>query len=225
MPKPATLQRPGILLASRSTRRARLLHEAGYRFSTVTPGFDDPPQPGNGYSRDPGGLATELAYRKAKSVLDGEPQPKGQSPLRGDALEVVLGADTIVVGPGGRLLGQPRDRHEAMRMLRSLLNKAHRVYTGVALLNASRDGAVRFADSARVCWGNISEGQLAVYIDCGRWRGKAGGYNLYEIQGCWPVRVEGDPTAVVGLPMKKLARHLNRWAQTPPTITSGSCGL
>jgi septum formation protein len=218
-------QRPGILLASRSARRARLLHEAGYRFSAVTPGFDDPPQPSSGYSQDPGGLAAELAYRKAKSVLNGEPQSKGKSSSREDAFEVILGADTIVVRPDGRLLGQPRDHHEAMQMLRSLSNKAHRVYTGVVLLNASRDGAVRFADSARVCFGNISAGLLAVYIDSGRWRGKAGGYNLYEIQGCWPVRVEGDPTTVVGLPMKKLARHLDRWAQAPPTITSGSCGL
>lgn len=215
----ATPQSPAIVLASRSVRRAQLLSTAGYQYVVHIPGFDDPPDPGGGFSRDPGGLAAELAYRKAKSVWsDVSPPIKKQ-------FQIILGADTIVVGPCGRLMGQPRNRTEAVRMLQSLINQTHHVYTGVVLLDATGDSAVRFADSARVCFGNIRPSQVAVYLDSGGWQGKAGGYNLYEIQGRWPVNVEGDTTTVVGLPMRKLVLYLDRWAQTHPTVTSESQGL
>ena len=44
---------------------------------------------------------------------------------------------------------------------------------------------------------------------------KAGGYNLFERQNRWPLRVEGDPTTVVGLPMRKLVPTLLAWNIEP----------
>lgn len=46
-------------------------------------------------------------------------------------------------------------------------------------------------------------------MDREAWRGKAGGYNLAEIEGRWPMEVCGDPTTVVGLPMQRLVPILH----------------
>ena len=47
------------------------------------------------------------------------------------------------------------------------------------------------------------------YVAGGEWRGKAGAYNLSErIQAGWPIECKGDPTTVMGLPMRKLSRLL-----------------
>ena len=44
------------------------------------------------------------------------------------------------------------------------------------------------------------------FLSGGHWRGKAGGYNLPEvIARGWPIRCQGDPQTVVGLPIDRLA--------------------
>ena len=50
--------------------------------------------------------------------------------------------------------------------------------------------------------------ELDRYLSSGGWRGKAGAYNLAELEGHWPIRVDGDPTTVVGLPMATFAERL-----------------
>ena len=67
---------------------------------------------------------------------------------------------------------------------------------------------MRLVDVAHVRLGRVPEADLQAYLDSGDWRGKAGAYNLGELQGRWPMEVEGDPTTVVGLPMAKLVAHL-----------------
>ena len=95
-------------------------------------------------------------------------------------------------------------------MVRAFAACSHRVVTGVALLG---DGGPprRFADSAGVTFGALAPEEIDRYVASGGWRGKAGGYNLYERQAeGWPITVEGDPTTVVGLPMRLLAPALRR---------------
>ena len=120
----------------------------------------------------------------------------------------VLAADTICVDHEGGLLGKPADRADAQTILRRLIAHPHRVITGVALLPI-RDGQAGemqcFADTAVVTFGKVSDEQLARYLATDGWRGKAGGYNLFDRQAeGWAVQVAGDPATVVGLPMWRL---------------------
>ena len=79
----------------------------------------------------------------------------------------------------------------------------------MALLAAGGGGRSLFWDSARVTVGAIDERALQAYLDSGEWRGKAGAYNLYErIEAGWPIQFEGDPTTIMGLPMRKLSQLL-----------------
>lgn len=178
-----------LILASRSERRASLLRERGYAFEQADPPFDDPASPWAGV--DAAEHAVELARQKAQSLREG---------VAGEA--VLLAADTICVAADGTLVGTPETREEAEAMVRSFVGVSHRVVTGVAVVRTRDDRWWTGSDAATVTWGVIGDAAIAGYVASGEWRGKAGGYNLFDRQRAgWPIRVDGDPTTVVGLPM------------------------
>ncbi|MCC7203532.1 MAG: Maf family protein [Phycisphaeraceae bacterium] len=220
-------QWPHVLLASRSPRRASLLAEAGVPFTQIDPPFADPPSPAS-EAGDAIAHAIELAGQKAESCLKGtgyrvrgkeNPLPPTPYPVPRTLLVVLIAADTIVVNPDGLLLGQPQGIDEARTMLKSLLGREHQVVTGVMLI-ALRDGVetrrLSLADVARVTLGPVSPTELDAFLEQGRWRGKAGGYNLAELEGRWPVKVQGDPGTVVGLPMRRILPILREWGDGSP---------
>ena len=186
---------PALVLASRSPRRAQLLRDAGVAFEQLASPFDDTGVIDAMHGRDPQAVAVELAQQKARALA---------TQLHGH--HVILGADTLCVGDDGTLLGQPASRQAAHDMLRDFIGNAHDVVTGVALIRAGDAHVLTaFADTATVRWAHVDEAQLRAYLDSNAWQGKAGGYNLYERQAAgWPIVVTGDPTTVVGLPMRRL---------------------
>jgi septum formation protein len=106
-------------------------------------------------------------------------------------------------------------------MIRGFLGREHDVVTGVALVGvgfeAPREPVV-FSVAAAVVFGGLSEGELEAYARSEAWRGKAGGYNLFDRRAAgWPVEVRpgADATAVVGLPMDRLGPALARWGILP----------
>ncbi len=189
---------PRLILASRSPRRSLLLREAGFTFDQADPPFHDPPQPDHNHPGCPQALAADLASQKALSLRDHVPS---------DA--VILSADTICVGTDGYLIGQPKDREDAERMIRHFMHSTHAVITGVALLTDGMTQPHAFADQAQVTLGALNNDQLEQYLDTDQWYGKAGGYNLFDRRDDgWPLTVDGDETTVVGLPMQRLVPEL-----------------
>ena len=184
---------------------------ARYRFVQTDPPFDDPPQPQPSAGETPQMLTQDLAVKKARSLINNQNLPSDQ-----DA--IILAADTLVVAPDHTLLGQPHDRQDAHRMLTSLINATHQVHTGIALIDPAGQRSYKFTDTAVVQLGHVTAAQLTAYLDTQQWQGKAGGYNLLDLQDRWPFTVTGDPTTVVGLPMEKLARYLAAWPETPQRI-------
>lgn len=204
----ACVQFRKVILASRSPRRVSLLRQTGIPRELrlqLDPPFADPAQPDHA---DPVSTALELAGRKADSalnILDWS--------IHAGAL--LIAADTIVAAMDGTLLGQPADRVDAQRMLRKIVNAQHRVITAVHLVflpqsraEASTFRRESFADQATVQIGKVGNQQLARYLDSNDWQGKAGAYNLAELEDVWPISVSGDPTTVVGLPMRRLLPYL-----------------
>lgn len=221
-----------LILASRSARRASLLREAGLAFEQVDPPFDDPPQPD--HADDPAKRAMELACAKAVSLARAlcERCEDASAPGRPPHIDacvfaphtptLILAADTICIGADGLLIGQPRDRDHARCMIRSFCNATHEVVTGVALLrndgapdartrNLDTSACETFADTVPVTFAALDDGVLDAYLASDAWRGKAGGYNLFDRQHAgWAITIpaEADPTTVVGLPMRKLLARL-----------------
>lgn len=178
-----------ILLASGSPRRRTLLEDAGFSVTVEVPVIDDASV--HVHERVPERLVVSLAWFKA-SQIDFGARPEG----------VLIAADTVC-DVAGTVLGKPADRLHAKAMLESMMNREHHTRTGVCV--RSSEGRLLFEDSTLVRVGAIPPHDLEVYLDSEMWRGKAGGYNLSDrIEAGWPITIEGDPTTVMGLPMKRV---------------------
>jgi len=194
---------PGRLyLASQSPRRRQLLDEASIRYTTIESGIDDSQL--TPHNCNPAHWAAALAYLKAAAARQHIPNKNTHA--------IILGADTIVV-KNRNIIGKPRDRDDARRIIKGLRDGSHEVITGVAILNSITHARTFFTDNSRVDVGNLTDEQIESYLDTNTWQGKAGAYNLSErlTQG-WPITCQGDPTSVMGLPMQRLIPILKPYA-------------
>ena len=183
--------RQPLILASRSPRRRHLLQEAGIPFSCLDLDVDETLDE----SLPPAIYAEILAERKARAgaarCLQGR----------------VLGADTVVA-VGGTILGKPRDRDDARRMLRLLSGTTHEVITGVCLVDAPNGAADARHATTRITMRAMTEDEIAAYVASGESDDKAGAYAIQENGDRFVERVEGSYSNVVGLPMELLQTML-----------------
>jgi septum formation protein len=172
-----------LVLASRSPQRRSILASVGLEFD-VRPVDVEEETEGR-----PVALARRNALRKA---LGAHPGPS----------EMVIGVDTVVA-LDDQIFGKPRDAPEALATLRALSGRAHRVLTGLALLERGRPARVRVAETL-VTFRELDEGMLDWYVETGEWRERAGGYAVQGAGGALVRRLEGDLLNVIGLPLATL---------------------
>ncbi len=179
-----------IVLASKSPRRAELLAAAGFEFSVRLGDIDETPLPGE----TPRDHVLRLASEKAAAVP-------------ADEVETILAADTIVV-LDGEILGKPRDKSDAHRMISALSGRQHEVITGVCL----RRGDQTFveASSTAVWFLEILPDEIHWYVDSGEPMDKAGAYGIQGLASRFVTRIEGSYSNVVGLPVDMLHRMLRK---------------
>lgn len=191
------MRRRTVILASRSSRRRLLLEEAGFEVDIRIPAIDDSDVVIN--ECVPERLVISLAWFKASQI---------ECELNN--VLALIAADTVC-DLDGEVLGKPADRLDAEQMLRSMFGREHITRTGVCICTA--EGRMLFEDSTLLRMGSPSEKDLEAYLDSSSWEGKAGGYNLSErIEAGWPIEFEGDPTTVMGLPMRRLIPMLEELA-------------
>jgi septum formation protein len=184
-----------LVLASASPRRQELLRNAGISFTVQPADVDETPLPGE----LPRECAERLAREKARTVWRTRPQ------------DLVLGADTIVV-VDETILGKPADTDDAVRMLRLLSGRVHKVITGVCLVEAvvkeSNEQLRTASETTLVTMSEISDDEIRAYVATGEPMDKAGAYAIQGRASRWIPRLEGDYSNVVGLPVALLYRML-----------------
>ena len=111
----------------------------------------------------------------------------------------MLAADTVVA-LGRRLLGKASGADEARGWLQLLSGRAHRVFTGVAVIAPSGRKAVRLAE-ARVHFKRLTSQEIEAYLASGEWEGKAGAYAIQGRAGGFVIEVQGSYSAIIGLPL------------------------
>lgn len=122
--------------------------------------------------------------------------------------DVLITADTIV-WLEGRALGKPKNKQEAIQMLRSLSGKSHEVISSVALTTSAKQ--VLFSDNTKVTFKALSEAEMNFYVDQYKPFDKAGAYGIQEWIGYIGVeRIEGSYFNVVGFPVQKFYEALQR---------------
>ena len=173
-----------LVLASASPRRLDLLGQIGLQPDLTLPAdLDETPLP----KEPPRRLALRLAQAKASVVAAQAPE------------SFVLAADTVVA-LGRRVLGKAEDETEARAWLQLLSGRAHRVFTGVAVIAPSGRRATRIGE-ARVRFKRLTEREIEGYLATGEWRGKAGAYAIQGRAGGFVIEVQGSYSAVIGLPL------------------------
>lgn len=180
-----------IVLASKSPRRQQLLNGLGVEFEIRTRDTDETFS--NTLHNEQ--IALYLAEIKAQAMSD---------TLKPG--ELIITADTIVC-LGNEVLNKPADEAEACKMLKALSGQMHRVYTGVCL--TTREKQRLFFDETKVFFRNLTEEEIAYYVENYRPYDKAGSYGAQEWMGYVGVeRIEGSYFNVMGLPVHKLYTEL-----------------
>ncbi len=176
-----------LVLASSSPRRAALLKDLGIDFRKVVPDVDETRRP----NESPRQYVRRVALDKAEAVSTRHPKAW------------ILAADTTVA-LGNDILGKPDDAKDARAMLRKLSGRAHRVYSGIALVHADKRRARSAVASTRVVFRALTEKEIRWYVDTKEPLDKAGAYGAQGKGGLLVERYEGSFTNVVGLPLEKL---------------------
>ena len=184
-----------IVLASGSPRRKQLLEWAEVDFEVIV--ADTPETYPAGL---PVGLVpVHIARNKALAV---------KRRLSSD--RIVLAADTVVVLDGD-IIGKPRDREDAIRILTRLAGNQHEVITGVILSKGEEE--IAFADSTAVYFHPLTKEQIEGYVDKYKPYDKAGAYAIQEWIGVVGIKgIEGDFYNVMGLPVSRVVQELEQLA-------------
>ncbi len=193
------IQKKRIILASSSPRRKLLLNALLKNF-----GLKFAVNPANIVEIIPkkvqnfGVFAANLAEIKALEVAK---RKNG----------IIIGADTIVV-INGKILGKPENKADAVRMLKFLSGKVHKVYTGLVILDSKTGNTYKTFEVTSVKFRKLSSKEIKFYVKGGSPMDKAGAYGIQDDLGSTFVeKITGDYFNIVGLPILKTYAGLNKF--------------
>lgn len=184
-----------IILASGSQRRIELLKMAGCKFETVQSKAKE--KIDNNLS--PAQNAKKLSCLKAANVAiifsDG----------------IIIGADTIVA-VSGKILGKPKDKNEARKMISLLSGKEHEAITGIALIDAKTKKIIQDVVTTKVKFQKLSKTEIENYLNCGEnLFDKAGAYAIQGKASLFTEWIKGDYYNIMGLPLNRLYKLLQKF--------------
>ena len=187
-----------IILGSNSPRRRELLKGLDIAFEVDTRNnFEESFGPDTPYDEVPRLMAEGKSHGFHR-------------PLEED--EILITADTMVILPAsegkpGEILGKPKDREDACRMLRDLSGREHHVTTAVTLRDAHREKS--FDVTTEVWFKELSQEEIDYYVDTYKPYDKAGAYAIQEWIGHVGItRIEGSYFNVVGFPVQRVYEAL-----------------
>jgi septum formation protein len=188
-----------IVLASNSPRRKHLLELAELTFEVVSKSIEEIYPSGLNTLEIPVFIAREKALAvKTKLQVAYHSQYAGKA---------ILAADTIVVLED-QLIGKPKDRADAIKILTALSGRSHQVITGVVILQGDRE--ISFSEITEVEFYPLSSAQIEYYVDEYKPYDKAGAYAIQEWIGVIGIKsIHGDFYNVMGLPVSRVLQALN----------------
>lgn len=178
-----------VILASASPRRQELLKNIFDEFKIVPADIDE-----NISEKIDAELRPEkIAEKKAAHIAKQYPE------------SLVIGCDTAVICDR-EMLGKPKDKADAERMLRMLSGRSHKVITGNCLI--FREKKLCFSVVTEVVFYPLSDSDIDSYLATDEWKDKAGAYGIQGKAGLFVEKINGDYNNVVGLPCAELNRKI-----------------
>lgn len=188
------LNRYTVVLASKSPRRQELLKGMGVKFVTLTK------ETREDYPEMPFEKVPEYLSRQKSLAFTDDELPESF---------LLITADTVVIAEN-EILGKPKDRADAMRMMHILSGKSHHVVTGVTV--RSKDKMETFSANSEVTFAPLDEEEMAYYVDQYKPYDKAGAYGIQEWIGYVGISgLHGSFYNVMGLPTRMLYQTLKNF--------------
>lgn len=188
----SNLNKYNIILASKSPRRQELLRGMGVKFAILTK-----ETPENFPAEMPLDKVPEYLSLQKSMAFDESELPESY---------LVITSDTVVIAEN-EILGKPKDRNDALRMLALLSGKTHHVVTGVTIRTA--EIIKNFGVKTKVTFANLDVEEMAYYVDNYRPYDKAGAYGIQEWIGYVGITgLNGSFYNVMGLPTRRLYQVL-----------------
>lgn len=213
-----------IILASKSERRKDILKREGFDFEIYIPHAEEKDIIGEKYTEE---LASECAVAKAKAAYEELSKNSHSSPLQNkskcidnivgasytsatsdvqcDDHTIIVSCDTVVVNDD-KIIGKPKDRKDAIKILKSLSGKRHRVISTVCIC---KDGKYHVkSDTTYVKFRDLSDEEIESYVDERKPYDKAGSYGIQDEKFDFVESIEGSLDNVVGFPIEKFKEML-----------------
>lgn len=201
-----------LVLASSSPRRLELLRMIGLEPEVVPPQVDEIPRE----KESPAEFIRRITLEKGAAVM------KGMS-----TEAVVVSADTAVILEGD-IIGKPRSREHAGKILKSLSGRMHEVWTALALFHDGRRWLEM--ERTRVWFAGLNDKEIETYLDVEHYTDKAGAYAIQGRAALFVQRIQGCYFNVMGFPLRRFYTMCVR-AEIPifgdavPAISDGSGGF
>jgi len=122
--------------------------------------------------------------------------------------EIVIGADSVI-DVNNELVSKPKNRKEALQILKKLNDKTHYLISSVCI---SKNGSMiwNYTDKAALTMKYLTDKQLEEYLS--KITDEAlYAYNVYQIEGEGRYlfsKIEGDENTIMGLPIKKIKEYI-----------------
>lgn len=177
-----------IILGSNSPRRRELMEGLNVEFTVDTENsFSEAYSPDTPYDEVPVLMSEGKSFGFHRQLAEDE---------------ILVTADTMVI-LSDEILGKPHGRDEAVRMLHDLSGREHKVTTAVTIRDSKRHKTV--TDTTLVWFKELTDSEIAYYVDKYRPFDKAGAYGVQEWIGYVGItRIEGSYFNVVGFPVHKV---------------------
>lgn len=182
-----------IILASNSPRRKELIDKLGISFTIAEGIGGDESYPSN------------IAIEDAPKYISKQKSDRCNIELKDN--DILITADTLVI-IDDTVLGKPKDRAEAILMLKKLSGRVHKVITAVTIKGSKHIQA--FSETTEVTFRPLKEDEIEYYVDNYKPYDKAGAYAIQEWIGIMGVEgIKGSYYNIMGLPTDTLYRQLN----------------
>jgi len=179
-----------LILASKSQGRKNLFDGLGLPFEVHVSKVDE--SEAQRTIKDSKELVLKLAELKSKAVAKNYD----------DA--IVVGGDTIGFFEG-KLIGKPKDKNEAKKIMRELSNKSHKFVSGFCIINTKTGEIAKGYDETELLFRNLSEKEIERFAENKLLTTLCMGYDVRDkISQLFIKKISGSYTSIQGLPMEKI---------------------
>lgn len=180
-----------IILASSSPYRKAQLQQLGVQFTTQSPDIDESKLEGE----SPRKLTLRLAKQKAQKILKQHPEA------------TIIGSDQVC-SLAGEIFGKPLTASKALAQLQLFSGQCVEFFTALYVTSQSSN-QLRHIDVTQVYFRNLNTAEIKRYISRDQPLDCAGGFKVESLGlSLFSAVKSSDPSALMGLPLIKLAEFL-----------------